>query len=639
MSSSSVGKTERRPASNHRLNGQREKAISRARPKFGSVPGSSSPERLSMIRGKVGRFLCAVNVFFGGEQAIGTVIERNRVPRVGPHTFGKTATKGSIEEGEGRGEVRSGRERAPIPRFSPRIVGVMETRCWARAIRKGFDGSRSRRVLWLYGLAAFTSITMFVAFWFTNAFQNAILSNLELRNGTSAYLLWQQPPVGLLLSVYVFNYTNLDEFESGNATKLRVQEVGPFVYRENLSRVNAELHENGTVTYQEKRTFEWVSGEPDDQTVIVPNVLLVSILAFSRNLPYVMQLLLTMLLSGLRSKLFLELPVGEFLWGYEDELFRVIKPYSSLKVNIPFEKFGLLAFRSGVNEDRITMRTGVEDLEHIGLIERVNGAQDRKVWGDEKCDRVFGTDGSMFPPHWIEMPYNATLQVYAKDVCRRIPFEFERRDYAHGIPTYRFQLASNVFTTTPDENSCYCQKDPNDLDSRRCPPAGTFNVSSCRFGTPLLISFPHFYAADESLFEEIEGLSPKREHRESYIDLHQRLGVTVGTRMKIQLNMEVRKAVGVPFADRLKDGTILPVIWTDTEIEEMPESVKQLLYRSHYLVNAIEAGFQWCSLVGVVLFFGGLVAAFKKDEEPLQDIKLESSRDQRKIRQDVVAAT
>ncbi|XP_078050258.1 scavenger receptor class B member 1 [Augochlora pura] len=514
----------------------------------------------------------------------------------------------------------------------------METRCWARAIRKGFDGSRSRRVLWLYGLAAFISITMFVAFWFTNAFQNAVLSNLELRNGTSAYLLWQQPPVGLLLSVYVFNYTNLKEFESGNATKLRVQEVGPFVYRESLSRVNPQIHENGTITYQERRTFEWVSGESDDQTVIVPNVLLVSMLAFSRNLPYLMQLFLTMLLSGLRSKLFLKLPVGEFLWGYEDELFSTIKPYSSLKVNLPFEKFGLLAFRNGVNEDRITMRTGVDDLEHIGLIERVNGVQDRKVWEDEQCDRVFGTDGSMFPPHWIEQPYNTTLQVYAKDVCRRIPFEFDRRDNAQGIPTYRFKLPSNVFTTTSDENTCFCQKDPDNRDSRRCPPAGTFNVSTCRAGTPLLVSFPHFYAADESLFEEIDGLSPKREHRESYIDLHQRLGITLATRMKLQLNMEVRKAVGLPFADRLKDGTILPVIWTDTKVEEFPESVKQLLYRSHYLVNAIEAGFQWCSLVGVVLFFGGLVAAFKK-VEPVQDIKLESTRDQRKIRQDVVATT
>ncbi|XP_076643032.1 scavenger receptor class B member 1 [Halictus rubicundus] len=511
----------------------------------------------------------------------------------------------------------------------------METKGWARAIRKRFDGTRSRRVLWLYGVAAFTSITMFVAFWFTNVFQNAILSNLELRNGTPAFRMWQRPPAGVLFHIYVFNYTNLDEFENGNASKLRVEQVGPFVYRESLSRVNVQLHDNGTVTYQEKRSFKWVSGEREDQTVVVPNVLLVSMMAFSRNLPYMAQMFLTVLLSSLRSELFLELPVGEYLWGYEDELFRMIKPYSSLKVNIPFDKFGILAFRNGVNEDRITMRTGVDDIENIGLIEQVNGMRYRKVWGDEECDRVYGTDGSMFPPHWVERPDNATVDVYATDVCRRIPFEFERREYSNGIPTYRFQIPSNFFTTTPDENSCFCPKESNDNASRRCPPAGMFNVSTCRFGSPLLVSFPHFYAADKSLFDEIDGLTPTREHRESYIDLHQRLGLTVAARLKLQLNLEVRKAVGVPFANHLKDGTILPLIWTDSVIEDLPEPTQQLLYRSHYLVNAIEAVFQWCSLVGVVLFFGGLVAALKRDEP--REEKLESTGDRRKVRENVTA--
>lgn len=513
----------------------------------------------------------------------------------------------------------------------------METKSWARAIRKSFDGTRSRRVLWLYGLAAFTSITMFVAFWFTNVFQNAILSNLELRNGTPAFLLWQRPPVDLLLRVYIFNYTNLEELESGNASKLRVEQVGPFVYRERLSRVNAQLHDNGTVTYQEKRSFEWVFGESEDRTVIVPNVLLVSMLAFSRNLPYLVQLGLTMVLSSLRSKLFLELPVGEFLWGYEDELFRMIKPYTSFKVNVPNDKFGLLAFRNGVNEDRITMRTGVDDLENIGLIERVNGARNRNVWGDEECDKVYGTDGSMFPPRWIEQPSNATLYVYAKDVCRRIPFRYRSRDYSNGIPTYRFQIPSNFFTTTPDENTCFCPKESNDPASRRCPPSGMFNVSLCRYGSPLLVSFPHFYSADESLFQEIDGLTPKREHCESYIDLHQRLGLTVAARLKLQLNLELRKAVGVPFANHLQDGTILPLIWTDSEVDQLPESVQRMLYRSHYLVNAIEAGFRWCSLIGVILFFGGLVAALKKDES-LEE-KPEPSRDQPKLLREDVAAT
>ena len=81
----------------------------------------------------------------------------------------------------------------------------------------------------------------------------------------------------------------------------------------------------------------------------------------------------------------------------------------------------------------------------------------------------------------------------------------------------------------------------------------------------------------------------------------QRLGVTVATRIKLQLNLEVRKAVGVPFGGNLEDGTILPLIWIDSGIEQLPESMQQIFYRAHYLANAIEAGCQWCSLVGVFL--------------------------------------
>ena len=206
------------------------------------------------------------------------------------------------------------------------------------------DEARRNRERWFYGLAALTSIGVFVVFWFTNVFRDAILSNLELRNGTAAFQFWQWPPVGLTVKIYVFNYTNLAEFESGNASKLQVQEVGPYVYRETLSRVNVELHENETVTYQEKRSFKWISGKPEDDRVVVPNVLLMSALAFSRNLPFPVQLGLTMVLSGFSVKPFLELSAGKYLWGYDDKFFQMIKPFAELNHHLPYDKFGLLAF-------------------------------------------------------------------------------------------------------------------------------------------------------------------------------------------------------------------------------------------------------------------------------------------------------
>ncbi|XP_029051000.1 scavenger receptor class B member 1-like [Osmia bicornis bicornis] len=482
----------------------------------------------------------------------------------------------------------------------------------AVAIRKRFERKRDSRIRWLYAFTASISVAIFILFWCTNVFHDAILSNLELRNGTPTFLYWQQPPVDLTVKVYVFNYTNLKEFESGNATRLRVQEVGPFVYQESLRRVNVQLHENKTVTYQEKRSYRWISGLSEDEIVIVPNVLLISALAKSRNLMYIMQIMLTTMLSSVGAKPFLELTVGEYLWGYEDELFEMAKLVAPAKQPIAYDKFGILAMKNGVSADRITIHTGIDDLRNLGMIQRINGMEHHHVWEDEHCDRIYGTDGSMFPPHWIAQPNN-TLYVYVKDACRRLPLVYERRGFANGIPTLRYKLPSNVFTPTTNKDSCFCPKESHDSLRRTCPPVGTLNVSACKFGSPMLVSFPHFYAGDESLFQRIEGLEPDQERHESYIELHPRLGIVVDTKMRFQLNLEVQKAVGVPFSGSMEDGSILPLIWMDSGIEEMPEAMQKMFYHSHYLVNAIEAGFQWCSLVAAILSFGAFLTALKRD--------------------------
>lgn len=86
------------------------------------------------------------------------------------------------------------------------------------------------------------------------------------------------------------------------------------------------------------------------------------------------------------------------------------------------------------------------------------------------------------------------------------------------------------------------------------------------------------------------------------------------------MNVEVRRANGVPFPDNIRDGTILPLVWIESEVDELPESVRKVLYRGHYLVNAVEAGFQWCSLIALVLFSGALIAEFKRNETPNREI-------------------
>jgi len=62
---------------------------------------------------------------------------------------------------------------------------------------------------------------------------------MVLSNASSTWDMWVSPPVQPIISIYIFNYTNLDCLEvpvnttreRGYCTKFPVQQIGPYVYR------------------------------------------------------------------------------------------------------------------------------------------------------------------------------------------------------------------------------------------------------------------------------------------------------------------------------------------------------------------------------------------------------------------------
>lgn len=172
------------------------------------------------------------------------------------------------------------------------------------------------------------------------------MTELQIKNGTDNFLMWQRPTVRVLYKIHLFNYTNVEDFENGRAEKLKVEDVGPYIYRETLQRVNPVFHKNGTISYQEVRTYQWEDGRSDKEILVVPNFLLFAAMAYLRDYSYIYHITLSTILAGLRAKTFKKLSANEFLWGYDDELFNYGKPLISLKQHIPFDKFGLLAFVS-----------------------------------------------------------------------------------------------------------------------------------------------------------------------------------------------------------------------------------------------------------------------------------------------------
>jgi len=170
-----------------------------------------------------------------------------------------------------------------------------------------------------------------------------VFPQLELRNGTRTFDMWERPPYKLKYNIYIFNYTNVDEFEAGVANKLRVQELGPYKYHEILNRTNVVLHDNGTITYQNKRSYEWAGGRSGNDTIVVPNVPLMFATAYVRDSSFAVRFVINTVLSTLSEQTFINVNADGFIWGYDTNLFRMAKPLMMLQQNILFEKFGMLA--------------------------------------------------------------------------------------------------------------------------------------------------------------------------------------------------------------------------------------------------------------------------------------------------------
>lgn len=57
------------------------------------------------------------------------------------------------------------------------------------------------------------------------------LQNLRLETGSALYNLLKNDIKAARLSVFPFNITNAEKFMSGEDSKVKVKEVGPFVYQ------------------------------------------------------------------------------------------------------------------------------------------------------------------------------------------------------------------------------------------------------------------------------------------------------------------------------------------------------------------------------------------------------------------------
>lgn len=100
-----------------------------------------------------------------------------------------------------------------------------------------------------------------------------------LRPDSEVYDKWKNPPIALSLDIYLYNWTNPEDFKNFS-TKPILEQCGPYRFTEKPDKVDINWHpDNGSVTYRKKSDFFFDAagskGSLDDEIITLNAVALV----------------------------------------------------------------------------------------------------------------------------------------------------------------------------------------------------------------------------------------------------------------------------------------------------------------------------------------------------------------------------
>ncbi|CAO1409251.1 unnamed protein product [Diamesa tonsa] len=411
----------------------------------------------------------------------------------------------------------------------------------------------------------------FAIFW-PQTFQYLMHKELKLTPEARSYQEWKQPSVPLYMDIYFFNWTNPEDL-SNNMTKPIMKELGPYRFREKPEKINITFNDNSTVSYKTMSTFffddEGSNGTLDDIITTI-NVVSVGAAAKARDWPYIKQKTVSMGLTVYEQEIHVTKSARELLFeGYEDNMVLMAKENPIFDTGeIPFDRIGWFYKRNATAEltGYFNAHTGVDDIRKLGTIQEWNFNKNNKYY-DGKCSKLYGSTGEFFPPGQTR---NKPIALFTPDMCRSVPFDYEKDVDVHGVTGYRYTGGARAVDngTLYPENKCFCGED--------CMPSGVMNISACRYESPVFMSFPHYYAGDPFYLNQVDGLKPIKEKHQPFFTIEPTTGAPLEVTARFQANFLIRNNEDIALFQEAPR-VIIPVMWFEQKFamdKKMADEIK-----------------------------------------------------------------
>lgn len=444
---------------------------------------------------------------------------------------------------------------------------------------------------------------------------------IALTPKSQSYPLWKDLPVPIYQKFYFFNVTNAQEIEQYGA-KPRLQEIGPFTYRSDWTKRDIEANDKSK-TIKFKHFKQW-HFEPElsiaDQNLqlVTLNAPLAITLTLIQSASSAVRILVTFSLDGLSDGFFTERSVKQLLFDGYPDLLTTFGPLLNAEMLSQGGQFGYMNARNSSVDGEYEINSGVGSIHKLNTIHRFNGRSTLPYWHHHShCNSLDGaTNGEMFPP--VDDERNNSLKLFQPDFCRVWLLNYDSKlESSTGLHLKRFVASRDVFRNSTDlpENSCYFKfprshdhspaatnqipdparpnglprpirnnrqqavaanqnhnsnanhnnRHPHNSRVRHEWPNGVFTLAPCKFNAPIYVSMPHFLDADAHYRSHVDGLEPRRDKHEFYVDVEPRTGSPVDLAARVQLNVAISKPPGLIRFRNIPE-IMFPVFWQELSV-------------------------------------------------------------------------
>uniref|UniRef100_A0A1A9V6W7 Scavenger receptor class B n=1 Tax=Glossina austeni TaxID=7395 RepID=A0A1A9V6W7_GLOAU len=387
-----------------------------------------------------------------------------------------------------------------------------------------------------------------------------------IRPGIQLYDIWKQLPIPVTLDVYLFNWTNPQDFHRGSNVKPRFVELGPYRFIEKPDKVDIVWHTNNhSVSFRKKSIFHFdhenSKGSLSDTITSVNTVALTIALKFKDD-SNLQKMLVARALKMHNAGISITKTADQWLFtGYTDPFLTIGSLLSKFNkyINIPYDRIGYFYGRnnSAAYEGYFNILTGADDIRKMGQMHSWNYKKHNAVF-DGECGQVKGSAGEFYPPNLTPQD---TLWSYVPNLCQAIPLDYTESVQIHDLTGYKYSGGEKLLDngTLFPSNKCFCV-------GGKCERSGVFNVGPCAYNTSMYVSFPHFYKADLYYLDAIEGLKPEREKHEFFLTVEPSSGIPLEVGGGFQINYLLEPIKFLPPFDRVPR-TFIPTVWIEKRLK------------------------------------------------------------------------